>query len=270
MRIVLGQLRASPDKQQNLESIASVAAEAAADGAALVLFPETAMAEVRPGESLTDVAEPLDGPFARALSSLAAVHNLALLVGMLESIPGSREVFNTVAAFAPDGAMLGAYRKIHLYDAFGFRESDIFQAGSGDTLTFRLGDVSFGVETCYDIRFPELTRRLVEQGAECILVPAAWVQGPLKESHWETLLRARALENTVYVAGAGLVGPRFCGNSMLVDPMGIAIARAGEASAVVRGEVRPERVQEVRRVNPSLANARPDVYRIWLREPLPS
>lgn len=266
VRVALGQLESSSDKQQNLAAIASMTAESAAAGAHLALFPEIAMVEFRQGDDARELAEPLDGPFARGLSSLAETHRIMILAGMLEAVPGSDDAFNTVVGFGTDGSLLGSYRKVHLYDAFGFKESDMLQAGSGDTLLFSIGDITFGVLTCYDVRFPELATHLVEQGATCILVPAAWVRGPLKESQWEILLRARAIENTVYVAGAGLIGERFCGNSMLVDPMGVPIARAAEAATLIWGDVSPERVREVRRINPTLANRRPDVYRARTRE----
>jgi predicted amidohydrolase len=113
------------------------------------------------------------------------------------------------------------------------------------------------------VRFPELSRHLAARGAEVILLPAAWVHGLLKESHWEVLVRARAIENTVYVAAAGLTGRPYTGSSMLVDPMGVPIARAGEGEGLVMGEVDPERLRAARRTNPSLEHARPDVYAGW-------
>ena len=120
-----------------------------------------------------------------------------------------------------------------------------------------------GVMTCYEVRFPEVARRLAELGAEVLLLPAAWVRGPLKELHWDTLARARAIENTVYVAAAGQVSAMYAGLSAIYDPMGVAIVNAGEAEGVVVSEARRDRLEEVRRVNPSLAMRRPDVYASW-------
>src|SRR5439155_4191121 len=128
------------------------------------------------------------------------------------------------------------------YDAFGFRESDRVAPGDGETLVFGLDGIAFGVQTCYDVRFPELTRHLAGRGAEVVLLPAAWVPGPLKEAHWEVLVRARAIESTVYVAAAGLTGRRFTGSSMLVDPMGVAVVRAGEAETLLVGDVDRDRL----------------------------
>lgn len=265
--IALGQLEAGIDKQHNLSQIQTMTAESSRSGARLILFPEYAMAELVADPAPANLAEPLDGPFATALSSLARRYDIAVLAGMMEAIPNSHDVYNTIVGFGEDGGFLGAYRKIHLYDAFGFKESDILRRGDGDLVIFDLGDVTFGVQTCYDIRFPEMSRQLVDRGVTCMLVPAAWMQGLLKESHWETLLRARAIENTVYVAAAGLVGWRHCGNSMVVDPMGVVTARAGEVPATVRGEIDPARVKEARSANPSLENRRSELYRTWTHEP---
>jgi predicted amidohydrolase len=263
MRVALAQLSAGPDKDANLRRMLELTAEAAGGGAALVVFPECSMTGFPTPSNVAAVAEPLDGPSVRALAGAARRHGLAVVAGLHESIAGDERVFNTVVALDRAGASLGAYRKVHLYDAFGYRESDRIRRGGGDTLVFSLGGVIFGVETCYDLRFPELSRELAGRGAAVILLPAAWVQGPLKESHWEILLRARAIENTVYMAAAGMTGSTHIGCSMLVDPMGVPVARAGEGEALVFGDVDLERVSAVRRTNPSLENARPDVYARW-------
>ena len=176
---------------------------------------------------------------------------------------GSDRVYNTVVAVGGDGRLIGAYRKIHLYDAFGQRESDRIKSGDGQTLTFELGGLGIGVMTCYEVRFPEMARRLSDLGADLILLPAAWVRGPLKEMHWDTLARARAIENTVYVAAAGQVSATYAGLSAIYDPMGVAVVSGGESEGVVAGEVTRERIDEVRLTNPSLSLRRPDVYAGW-------
>jgi deaminated glutathione amidase len=270
MRIALAQITGGPDKDANLRSMLGRTGEAARAGARLVLFPECAMVALPGSEDWSAAAEPVDGPFVTALAGAARRHGIAVVAGMFESIPDASQVFNTVVALGPDGGLLGAYRKVHLYDAFGYRESDRVRPGGGETLTFALDGVTFGVETCYDVRFPEVTRHLAARGAEVVLLPAAWLHGALKEEHWEVLARARAIESTVYVAAAGLSGRPHTGCSMLVDPMGVPVVRAGEVEALLVGEADPERVRDVRRVNPSLANARPDVYARWLPVPAES
>jgi deaminated glutathione amidase len=269
MRVALAQLAAGQEKASNLERMVALTDQAAGAGAGLVLFPECAMAHVPAERSPAAVAEPLDGPFVAALAAAAAARGIAVVAGMFESASGDERVFNTVVALDAAGDLVGAYRKIHLYDAFGFRESDRMRPGPGDTLVFTLQGITFGVQTCYDVRFPELSRHLTARGAQVLLLPAAWVHGLLKESHWEILVRARAIENTVYMAAAGLTGRPFTGSSMLVDPMGVPVARAGEVEQLVVGDVDPERLEAVRRTNPSLEHARPDVYGRWQAVPQP-
>lgn len=262
MRIALGQLGAGSDKRQNLGRIEKLIAEAAAAGADLAVFPEAVMASGAPDLDLAPLAETLDGPFVSELHRLAMRHRLAVVAGMFEPADG-RRVYNTVVAVGGDGRMLGSYRKIHLYDAFGHRESDRVAAGDGQTLVFDHEGFRVGVFTCYEVRFPEVARRLAEQGAEVLLLPAAWVRGPLKEMHWDTLARARAIENTAYVAAAGQVSATYAGLSAIYDPMGVTIASAGEREGCVVGTVSRERIEEVRRTNPSLSLRRPDVYASW-------
>ncbi|MGN6502536.1 MAG: nitrilase-related carbon-nitrogen hydrolase, partial [Pseudolysinimonas sp.] len=171
-----------------------------------------------------------------------------------------RRVANTVVALSDTGELVAHYRKIHLYDAFGDRESDYIVPGPADQVaTFPWHGFTAGLQTCYDVRFPELTRRLVDGGADLILVPAEWVRGPLKESHWRTLLTARAIENTVYVAAADHAPPVGAGNSMVVDPMGVELVTIGESTDVAVAWIAPERVAEVRRINPALRLRRFDV-----------
>ncbi len=262
MKIALGQFGAGPEKQLNLAQMSKLAETAAASGADLVLFPEAAMVGGTPERSLVPFAEPLDGPFVGELQRLAAKHRIAIVAGMFEPAESAR-VYNTVVAVAADGRLIGSYRKIHLYDAFGHRESDRVAPGDGKTLVFELGGMRLGVMTCYEVRFPEVARRLAELGAEVLLLPAAWVRAPLKELHWETLTRARAIENTVYVAAAGQVSAKYAGLSAIYDPMGVAIVNADESEGLTVGEVTRERLEEVRLINPSLAMRRPDVYADW-------
>jgi predicted amidohydrolase len=125
--------------------------------------------------------------------------------------------------------------------------------------TFEVGAMRVGLQTCYDIRFPEVSRRLADAGARLILVPAEWVRGPLKEAHWRTLLAARALENTVYIAAADHVPPTGVGLSVIIDPMGVELAALGETTDAAIAWISNARVDEVRRINPSLALRR---YRV--------
>jgi predicted amidohydrolase len=256
--VAVGQFAAGDDPAANLATAATLTEEAAGRGARLVVLPEYSMFATRTlDDRIVASAQPLDGPFATGVSELAARLGVSVLVGMNEALPGSDRISNTLLAVGPSGALLGTYRKLHLYDAFGFTESDRVAPGSPESLlTFDLDGVTVGAMTCYDLRFPELARRLVDAGAVALAVPAQWVPGPQKEDHWRTLARARAIENTAYVLAAGQCAPMGAGNSLIADPMGVVVAAAGEAPGTAVGDVDPGRVSAVRRTNPSLEHRR--------------
>lgn len=265
LRLALGQIAVSGDKTANMDNIAKATAAAAASAARLVVFPEASMYHFgKPSDPLAPFAESLEDVFVCALRGLARRHRIWILAGMFEKIDGDARVYNTLVLARDDGELHDVYRKIHLYDAFGYKESDRMRPGDGKTLAFEVDGVTFGAMTCYDLRFPELARHLTREGAQALLLPTAWLSGPLKEMHLATLLRARAIENTVYVGAADQCPPGYCGNSVLYDPLGVAVASLGEAPGVLVGEIDHARVQSAREKNPSLANARTDVYARWL------
>jgi predicted amidohydrolase len=256
VRVALLQFAASQDKDQNLATIRELASRAATSKPDLVVCPEASMYDFGAQDTpLAPAAEPVDGPFVSALADLARELGAVVVAGMFETADDADRAYNTLVALAPDGTLAGTYRKIHLYDAFGFRESDRLLAGN-DCCVIEVGGLRWGLLTCYDLRFPELGRALADAGAQALVVPAAWVRGPLKEDHWATLVRARAIENTCYVAAAAQCGPSYSGRSMLVDPMGVVVTSLGEQVGVCVGEVDPERLAEVRRRNPTLAHRR--------------
>jgi predicted amidohydrolase len=262
MRVGVLQLTADDDKAANRERVVAAVADAAAGGAELVIGPEAAMHGFGgPDVPLAPVAEPLDGPFVEALAKVASAHQVTVVAGMFERVPGDDgHAFNTVVAVGADGTLLGRYRKQHLFDALGWVESDRLRAGAPDErLTFACGDVTVGVMTCYDLRFPELSRALTDDGATLLAVPSAWVAGPLKEDQWATLVGARAIENVLYVAAADQSPPTYAGNAMVVDPFGVVVARGGEADGVVVADVDPARVAACRKRMPSLEHRRWDV-----------
>lgn len=223
-------------------------------GADLVVFPEVFSRDFgTPGSALQEYAEPLGGPFVTEVDRVARERGTTILAGMLERSGDPAKPFNTLVL---RGAVRSEYRKIHLYDSFGYRESDVLSAGDPAPCVVELGGARVGLMTCYDLRFPELARALVDAGAEVIVVPAAWVAGDRKVDHWRTLVRARAIENTVYVVACGQPAPRYCGHSLVVDPLGDVLAAAGEGSEVIRATLSAERLAEARRLNPSLVNRR--------------
>ena len=224
----------------------------------LVVFPEAFARDF--GEAGSDVsayAEPSDGAFASEVGRVADDRGTTVVAGMFERSDDPARPFNTLVV---RGAASADYRKVHLYDSFGYRESDRLTAGPlsdppGGSLV-KVGGFTLGLMTCYDLRFPELARLLVAAGAEVLVVPAAWVAGPRKVDHWRTLLRARAIENTVFVVGAAQPAPRYSGHSMVVDPLGEVLCEAGEGNEVLGATLHRDVLEEARRTNPSLANRR--------------
>lgn len=257
--VALAQFATGLDKDANRKLVEDAFAAAHEAGAQLVVTPENSMYADFAKENLADETwpEPLDGPFVTAVREAARSTGVAGVVGFSERLTGDTRAANTLVAVDGSGELLGVYRKVHLYDAFGYRESDtIVPADIAEPLTFELGGIVFGAFTCYDLRFPESARRLTDAGATAFVVPAAWAVGPSKEEHWSTLARARAIENTAYVLACGQTGPSCTGHSIIVDPMGTVVAGAGEQPGIVTAPLSPERVASVRRVNPSLANRR--------------
>ncbi|MEU6711436.1 carbon-nitrogen hydrolase family protein [Nonomuraea sp. NPDC046802] len=258
MKVALAQITASQDKAENLEAIRRAAGEAAAAGARLLLCPELAMynpaADV---ESFADIAEPLDGEFVQALSALARQHQLALVVGVYEPSPDPKRVYNVEVAIGPDGDILAVYRKLHLFDALGWKESDKVLPGEVTEenlgVVFDVGGWRFGIVTCFDLRFPELVRTLADAGAEVILHPTAWTSGPVKEDHHAIFCHARAVENTCYVLSANQSPPVFTGRSLAVDPMGVAIAGLHEDDGLVVVTLDKDRLTAVRERLPLLS-----------------
>ena len=225
-----------------------------ADGADLVVLPEAVARDFGdPGSDVAPYAEPLDGPFATRLGELATKHDVTVLAGMFER-SDSEHPYNTLVLAGPDQRT--TYRKIHLYDSFGYRESDSLTAGPVEPVTTAVGGFRVGLMTCYDLRFPELARALSADGMDLLVVPAAWVAGPGKVAQWQTLLRARAIENVFWVVAAAQPGPRYCGHSMVVSPTGEVVVEAGEGDEVVHAALDLASVRDARATNPSLMNRR--------------
>lgn len=252
--VAVAQFAPTTDAALNLRTIRELVSSAQSRGARLVVLPEYSSYFADPvGQSFLTAAEPLDGPFVTALSGLADEFGVYVVAGMSERAGSGHGFHNTLVAVAPERGLVATYRKQHLYDAFGARESEWVLPGQiAPVQVFDIDGLRVGMQTCYDLRFPELTRTIVDAGAELILVPAEWVRGPLKEHHWRTLITARAIENTVYVAAADHVAPVGVGCSMIVDPMGVTIADAGEIAGAVVAAVDRDRITQVRRSNPAL------------------
>ncbi len=223
-------------------------------GAHLVVFPEAFARDFgEPGSDVSGAAEDLNGPFATEVTRVAAQRHTTIVAGMFETSADPGRPFNTLVL---RGAAQAAYRKIHLYDSFGFRESDRLSAGEVAPTVVELHGFGVGLMTCYDLRFPELGRALAAAGAEVLVAPAAWVAGPHKVDHWRTLIRARAIENVAYVVAVGQPGPRYTGHSVVVDPWGDVVVEAGAADEVLHATLDRGVVADARAANPSLSNRR--------------
>ena len=263
MRVAIGQTEGSPSKDDNLSVIADMVRRAAEGGAGLIAFPEYAMFKQPVRDTLfLEEAESIDGPFANAIRAVARVNSIAVVIGIQEAIPGERRAYNTLLLVDDAGNDVGAYRKIHLYDAFGGSESTWIRPGDlTQDLVFDVGEFRVGTMTCYDLRFPEMARHLVNAGAELLLIPSAWTPGPRKEDHWVTMVRARAIENVAYVVAPGMATPLATGGSLIVDPMGVVLAEGGEHPQLLFADCTRERLEVVRRKNPALEHRRFDKVR---------
>ncbi len=260
-QIALCQLNSGDDPEANLKLIREGVESAAASGARIVVFPEAAMA--RFGRPLGPIAEPLDGPWAAAVAAVAAESGVVVVAGMFT--PAGERVRNTLLVTG-DGLHRG-YDKIHLYDAFGFAESDTVAPGTSP-MTFTLDGVTFGVATCYDVRFPELFRALAAAGADVVLLPASWGAGAGKRDQWEVLVRARALDSGCWVLACGQADPAATGltvnpkaptgigYSLASDGFGRVHASAGAAPETLLVDVDPSVAAAAREATGALANRR--------------
>ena len=257
-RICLAQLDVAPSKKENLSRVFSTV-EKAGKESDLIVFPEYCMGFPQEGLSrryLAEVAEPLTGDFVSKVAEVSKRIGVAVVVPIFEKDSGF--VYNT-AVVIDRGRVLGSYRKIHLFDALGYRESDVFRAGS-DPVVFSVGEMQFGLVLCYDIRFPELIRAEVMSGAQAVIASAGWYAGPLKEEQWQTLLMARAQENTSYLIGVGNANRAFIGRSIIVDPLGVKIMDLGSGDRVGFCELDEDRIRKAREIMPLLKQAGSTAY----------
>lgn len=262
MRVALAQITSGPEPSANLDQVAARVRDAAEAGADVVVFPEATMACF--GTKLAPLAEELDGPWARAVADLARAHNVVVVAGMFRPSEDGR-VFNTLLVTGR-GQHLG-YDKIHLFDAFGFAESDTVAPGA-EPVMVQVDGVTLGLATCYDVRFPELFRLMAGRGAQAVLVPASWGAGEGKREQWELLVRARALDSTAWVFACGQANPAASGieskgtaptgigYSTVVSPFGVVTAQLDDKPGLVVSEVDTDAVDAARAAIPVLANRR--------------
>jgi predicted amidohydrolase len=259
MRIALAQILSSTDPAANLKLVEDYTRRATAAGARLVVFPEATMC--RFGVPLGPVAEPLDGRWADQVRRIAADAGITVFTGMFTPTDDHR-VTNTMLLTGP--GVEGHYDKIHLYDAFGFKESDTV-AGGHEPVVIDLDGVGVGVTLCYDIRFPALYAELADRGAALITVSASWGAGLRKLDQWKLLAQARALDCSAFVAACGQAypgdrltaewnAPTGVGGSLVASPLGEVLAAAGDDPELVITDIDTDTVPKVRETVAVLRN----------------
>ncbi len=270
MRLAVIQLRSTPDLDANLEATAAAIAEAASMGAELVGLPENFAFMRREGEPFPCVQDD-DGELVPFLAEQARRHGLWLLGGTFpeaipDAAPDDTRVYNTSVVLSPEGREVARYRKIHLFDVDlgadaggAYRESRHFAPGE-EVVVAKTPHGGLGLSVCYDLRFAELYRRMVDAGARILAVPSAFTPETGK-AHWEVLLRARAIETQCFVIAPAQCGQhtpdrRSHGHSMIIDPWGVVRAQAGDEPAVLVADVDPGQIDRVRAAIPALRNRR--------------
>ena len=269
IRVACVQMTSRQDKAANLERAEALVARAASTGADVVVLPEK-WNLIGSADDFRAAAEPLEGgESVQAMATWARTLGISLVGGSItERREGHEKLSNTSCVFDADGELVGVYRKIHLFDVevggHVYRESEAEEPGTEPVLA-HVEDWPVGLTVCYDVRFPELYRILALEGAELVTVPAHFTT-PTGRDHWHVLLRARAIENQLYVAAAGQVGetlpgkPAY-GRSLIADPWGTVLAQAPDEETVIVAELDRPRLRDIRTRLPSLANRRPDAYR---------
>ena len=273
MRVAAVQLNAGADPSANREKAERLTRAAAADGASLVVLPEKWTA-IGTDAQLLAAAEPLDGETVAWARAFARELGIDLVAGSFcERVPEQEKLANTCVHVDPSGEVRAVYRKIHMFDVEvagrAYRESDVEDPGDEIVLSKDARGVELGLSICYDLRFPELYRILAVRGARVLTVPAAFTV-PTTRDHWETLVRARAIENQAFVIAANQIGEhpggaRSGGRSMIVDPWGLVLAQAPDGEGHITADLDLERQSEIRARLPSLANRRAGAYR-WPQE----
>lgn len=271
IRVAAAQIVTGADPQENLALVRTWTQHAAQEGATVVVFPEATQRQF--GHDLVSVAEPLDGPWAQQVRAIAVEFGIVIVLGMFTPASpnheGSARVANTILVTGPDSQgewVEASYDKIHLYDAFGFAESDTVAPGALP-VQFEVDGHTFGVATCYDVRFPRLFTAHARAGACATLLPTSWGAGPGKVDQWQVLTRARALDSTQYVVACGqgvpaaahapaeANAPTGIGHSAVISPMGEVLHEAGEAPELLVTDLSSDAVTDARNRVPVLSNA---------------
>lgn len=256
-------MRAETDKKSNLKRILRYISQAAHRDAKLCTFPEFMMCYTPSSQSAADLAntaEKINGEFVSSISEEAKKNSIQVIGTLYEKSPKPNRVYDTSFLIGKNGKVITTYRKIHLYDALGFKESSKLYPGSSITAPVKTSAGKMGMMICYDLRFPEMSRILASSGSEILVVPSAWVKGKMKEEHWVTINKTRAIENGCYVISPDQVGNIYCGRSLVVDPYGKILLDMKKKEGIGVVDISLDEVKQVRQKLPLLQNRRTDVY----------
>ena len=255
MKVAVGQFAVGNIWQDNARTCVGLMAQAASQSADLLVLPEAILArDDKDPDMSVNSAQQANGEYLHVLLAESSKNNLTTVLTLHIRTTAGRAA-NTLLVLRA-GGVIARYQKIHLYDAFNVQESRLVDAGDKLAPLIDVAGMKVGLLTCYDLRFPEMALSLALAGAEVLVLPAAWLRGPHKELHWSTLLTARALDTTCYVVASGECGNRNIGQSKVIDPLGVIIASAAEAPALIYAELDGERVATVRAMLPVLKNRR--------------
>ena len=263
MKAAVVQFKASTKKEDNLKRIISYISKAALKNATLCAFPEFMMFYTNSSQTarqLSNSAETINGNFVTTIAKAAKANHIQVIGSFYEKSRKKDRVYDTSFVIDESGKVISTYRKIHLYDALGFRESDKMAPGSKITKPVKTSLGKIGMMICYDLRFPEMARSLAVAGSEVLVVPSAWVKGSMKEEHWITINKTRAIENGCYVIAPDQVGNIYCGKSLVVDPYGKVLLDMKKKQGISFVTVDLNNVKQTRKVLPLLKSRRTDVY----------
>ena len=262
-KVAIVQFKASTNKNKNLETILNYIKKASKQGAKLCAFPEFMMFYTTSSQTPTQLAmlaEKINGSFVNSIAKAAKKNSIQVVGTFYEKSNKKNRVYDTSFLVNNSGKIISKYRKIHLYNALGFRESDKMIPGSkiAKPIQTRIGKL--GMLICYDLRFPEMSRTLAISGSEILVVPSAWVKGKMKEEHWITINKTRAIENGCYVIAPDQVGNIYCGRSIVVDPFGKILLDMKKRQGLGIVDISLDKVKEIRKILPLLKNRRTDIY----------
>jgi len=263
MKVAIVQFKASTNKETNLRKITDFISKAAKNKAKLVAFPEFMMFYTRSSQSpkqLAILAETITGNFVSTIAKSAKENNIQIVGSFYEKSSKKDRVYDTSFVVDKSGKVISTYRKIHLYDALGFRESAKMTSGSKIAKPVKTSIGKLGMMICYDLRFPEMSRSLAVAGSEILVAPSAWVKGEMKEEHWLTINKTRAIENGCYVVAPDQVGNIYCGRSVIVDPYGKVLVDMKKKQGIAYADIDLKKIKQTRKVLPLLKNRRTDIY----------